>query len=644
MSAHSRISVLSAGLAALTGLAFQPDGTAAVFEAWVQRSGHTVSNSADKTYSVVCDAAGDIIVAGEANSYIQSKDMLIIKYSGADGTVLWKRLYIGPGHNVDVAVGIAVDVARNVFVTGYSYSGTSFDYYTAKYAATDGAVLWEKRYDGLGNSDDRPSGIAVDASGDVVVTGNSNNDYLALKYRGADGGLLWETRYNGALNGVAVDSNDDVVVTGYSNTDIYTAKYNGADGSLLWEKHYRSPVDNSIRVAVRMALDQSDNVIVSGSSANSIVNPDCYTAKYAAADGSLLWERTYNGGDDDFTQGVKVDSSGNVILAGYGLYAKPGRADYDYYTAKYSSTNGAVLWERIYDRGSRENPLAVALDAADNVIVLGSYLVKYASADGAILWESDFQFEGVPHSIVVDASENAFVTGFTDNVINPDSVTVKFACSNAAVLWATRYTGIANTWDHARAAAVDAFGNAFVTGYTVREAQSAIGTVYRYDYHTAKYASASGQLLWEQFYSGAAGDHDYAHAIALDPFGNAVVTGGAILNGDRADYYTAKYAATNGALIWERSYSASAIAIDEARAVAVDSAGNVAVTGTSFGGTQFSGSYDIYTASYHHADGTLRWEKRRRGCRGGRFRQCGDYRCLLQFRYLSGLLHSEVRC
>ena len=33
-------------------------------------------------------------------------------------------------------------------ITGHSGNGATDDYYTAKYAAADGALLWEKRYDG----------------------------------------------------------------------------------------------------------------------------------------------------------------------------------------------------------------------------------------------------------------------------------------------------------------------------------------------------------------------------------------------------------------------------------------------------------------------------------------------------------------
>jgi len=65
-------------------------------------------------------------------------------------------------------------------VTGYSPNGSTFefgtaDYYTAKYAAADGALLWEQRYNGPANNDDLAQAVAVDAKGNAVVTGYSLN-------------------------------------------------------------------------------------------------------------------------------------------------------------------------------------------------------------------------------------------------------------------------------------------------------------------------------------------------------------------------------------------------------------------------------------------------------------------------------------
>jgi len=110
---------------------------------------------------------------------------------------------------------VAVDASGNVVVTGFSvYSSGIYENYTAKYAAANGALLWEKRYNGGGQA------VAVDANGDVVVTGTSDHDYYTAKYAAADGALLWEKSYNGPANrddranAVAVDASGNVVVTG----------------------------------------------------------------------------------------------------------------------------------------------------------------------------------------------------------------------------------------------------------------------------------------------------------------------------------------------------------------------------------------------------------------------------------------------
>ncbi|MEK7685481.1 MAG: hypothetical protein AAB466_08665, partial [Verrucomicrobiota bacterium] len=122
-------------------------------EAWVQRYSNVVSNSADQGFkvNVVRDAAGDIIVTGASDDRITGQDMLTIKYSGADGTVLWQHRYNGPANSDDQAQAVAVDGSGNVVVTGFSNNGApnqNADFYTAKYAAADGALLWEQRYNG----------------------------------------------------------------------------------------------------------------------------------------------------------------------------------------------------------------------------------------------------------------------------------------------------------------------------------------------------------------------------------------------------------------------------------------------------------------------------------------------------------------
>src|SRR5258706_446639 len=156
------------------------------------------------------------------------EDYYTAKYAAADGTLLWGKRKSGGS-----AIAVALDTTGNVVVTGSSNNGPPIrdsDYYTAKYAAADGALLWEKRYNGPGSRTDSPRAVAVDASGNVVVTGYSwngtNYDYYTAGYAAADGALLWEKRYHGGTaSSLALGPNGTIVVTGSSKGEYATVVY-----------------------------------------------------------------------------------------------------------------------------------------------------------------------------------------------------------------------------------------------------------------------------------------------------------------------------------------------------------------------------------------------------------------------------------
>ena len=139
----------------------------------------------DAATELVLDASGNVYVTGHSYSS-EGFDYVTIKYSPA-GAQEWVATYDGPAHSEDWPNAFAVDASGNVYVTGWSGGeGTFFDYATVKYDAS-GIQQWVARYNGPGNTKDRAWALGVDESGNVYVTGDSGegsenlSDYVTVK-------------------------------------------------------------------------------------------------------------------------------------------------------------------------------------------------------------------------------------------------------------------------------------------------------------------------------------------------------------------------------------------------------------------------------------------------------------------------------
>jgi len=151
--------------------------------------------------AIAVDAYGNVYVIGwgGANNY----NYITIKYNNS-GEIQWASEYDGPTNSDDQALAIAIDNSGNTYVTGASEgNGTDMDYATIKYNSL-GVQQWAERYNGPGNSGDWAYSIAVDASGNVYITGNSvgsssYSDYATVKYN-SYGEEQWVSRYNGPVN------------------------------------------------------------------------------------------------------------------------------------------------------------------------------------------------------------------------------------------------------------------------------------------------------------------------------------------------------------------------------------------------------------------------------------------------------------
>lgn len=683
---------------------------AGAIEAWA-RSYNTITNSVELAFRGVVDKLGDVVVAGFTDQAVSGRDMLTIKYSGKDGSLIWKRLYDGPAHSHDIARALALDQNNNIVIAGDSGG----DIYIARYSASDGALLWQKRRDGSTNAFESLSAVVTDRNGNAIATGTASGlgqgDFYTAKYAAEDGAILWERRYDGPTHrfdqarAIAVDHNGDVLVTGLSvgeTDDYYTAKYAAADGAILWEKRYEGPgnfldsvsaitVDRSgnaivaggsfvtpgsyyrhhvikyaaadgaviweqrgpFGVPAAVSTDANDDVVVTGQGTDELGTPRKFcTAKYAAADGALVWEKRYDSGFNagDYAQALAVDSHHNVVIAG----SSSNGTNNEYVTIKYAAADGALLWERRSGSAARfhSDAQSVAIDAAGNVIVTGhTYYApdfsdlrteKYDGATGTLLWRTDHNDTAnapdYAQAIALDADKNIVVTGSSGKGTNHVSYTAKYAATNGAILWERRCDELGDDSNYPAMMVLDAHGNAIVTGFSLSPAPS----VPRH--FTVKYRSADGALLWQRigpaghayaaailpsgdvvvagsWYNGTndfwsitrcasldgslvwehRGPRGFARAVVVDPLGNVIATGESHLFS--YDFYTIKIRGTDGTVLWDKHYDGHGT--DRARALAVDPDGNIAVTGS----VSIGSGLDIYTAKYRAADGSLLWER-----------------------------------
>jgi hypothetical protein len=408
-------------------------------------------------------------------------------------------------------------------------------------------TAWVRRYD-YSSGIDIATALAVDGSGNVYVTGyvtpsGQLPDYATIKYY-ANGTIAWVKTYNGTANNedkaqaIATQTSGRVYVTGWgvnagTSYDYVTIKYGTATGDTAWVRKYNNPTVNLNDEATAMAVDGSGNVYVTGSSNGDSTNRDYATVKYDAL-GNEIWVRRYNGpaNGNDYATAIAVDDFGNVYVTGNSYVSA---ANDDYVTIKYYP-NGDTAWVRRYNGPG---------DSTD-----------YARAIG------------------VDGSGNVYVTGTSLSATSYDYATIKYY-SNGSLAWVQRYDGPGHDVDDALAMSVDGPGNAYVTGYSWG------GSVTAEDIATIKY-KPNGDTAWIRRYNGPDNKSDGGQAITIDGAGNVYVAGWSRGNLTDFDYITLKYD-MNGYLRWTATYNGEKDSTDIASDIAVDSSGNVYVTGYSVG-------------------------------------------------------------
>jgi len=411
-------------------------------------------------------------------------------------------------------------------------------------------TAWVRKYNGTGNSNDVPIAIAVDGSGNVIVSGYS------------DGGIS-------------------------THSDYLTIKYNPS-GDTVWLRRYNEPT-NGYDTTIAMVVDNSGNVYVTGyTCGDPTTKCDYLTLKYLP-NGNLAWAKKYNGtgSDDDKAQAIGLDGSGNVYVTGGSVGSGTG---YDCATIKYYS-NGDTAWVKRFTLpgNTQEVAFALAVDNPGNYFLTGvtlngslidsaNYLTVKCYTNGTCLSKTyDGPGNGMDggNDIAMDDSGYIYVTGFSTGIgTEGDFLTIKYKPDLSDTVWVRRYY-IPGGEDEeiAEAIEVDDSGNVYVTG-------PAFLTGTGWQCASIKYNS-DGDSIWTRKFKGASsGGPDKNFTLTLDNSNNIYVAGGTSTYPAAEDFATMKYY-SNGDSAWMKRYNGSANLSDWANAIVTDASGNVYVTGWS---------------------------------------------------------------
>ena len=283
------------------------------------------STGDDYASSVAIDDQGNIYSIGNFNNAIDAdpgpgvstlssfgEEDIYIQKLDPDGNFLWAKSFGGADR--DIGTSIMIDQTGNVLTTGWFLGTVDFDpgAGTASLSSNGDADIFVQKLDSDGNflwansmggsASDLGSGIAVNDSGEVYVTGSFRE---------------------------LVDFDPDTghyVLTATGEMDIFVQKLD-ANGEFIWAKQMGG---TSFDAGQAIAVDDSGHVVVAGRFSDSVDfdpgvgvhtltsngSDDIFVLKLDAS-GDFLWAKGMGGTGRDLAGGIAVDGSGQVYAIGY---------------------------------------------------------------------------------------------------------------------------------------------------------------------------------------------------------------------------------------------------------------------------------------------------------------------------------------
>lgn len=372
------------------------------------------------------------------------------------------------------------------------------------------------KYDFLVHPGGKPSDIVINYSGqnnlqthngELIITTSLGNINEGLPYSYSENGLEVSNNYlisdNNTIrfNVGEYDKTQDLII----------------DPSVQWSTVLGGDVNDFIEAS---KVDSEGNVYLTGYTGSKDdllpfttgafqVAPNALTDAYIAkldGEGNLLWASFYGGDDNDYANGIALDSDNNVYITG-------STESLDFPT----SANG-------FNTNQGGGELFVLKFAPDGTRLFAGL---YGGASG-----------DVGEKIVVTSSNEVFVVGSTSSEFFPsgnpisgtgdDAIIMKLKSDLSGYVW-SKYIGGA-TGDQGFGLGIDSEGDVIITGRTSSETGFPItstahqqNSAGKQEAFVTKLSGVSGELLYSSYLGG--NEDDWGADIVIDNQNNFYVIG-----------------------------------------------------------------------------------------------------------------------
>jgi hypothetical protein len=351
------------------------------------------------------------------------------------------------------------------YLGGASYGGTGWDDVKAMALCSDSSIV--------------AAGMIMDVAtfSTTTVASTGYQDGLIAKYSN-NGTVQWVRTIAGAseqdwVTGIKIDNSDNVYVTGYfqsssiyftptdslvksslSFRNVFVAKYNSA-GTFMWAKAIHGGNTNAFISPGSIALDNANNVIVSGQYNKTVSSSTITLANAAQANifmfkydnnGNIIWGKHGQSMAQCWFADMACDASNNIYCTGkisrkitFGSLTSNDVFGDQLILAKFDAS-GIVQWMQLYgdsvSASTSDNNfdcgISIKLDASNNIFIGGSILdssyvtqapitfVKLQSAmvakysnSGSLIWMKNFGLNEkcVINAIDLDAQGDVYAIG-----------------------------------------------------------------------------------------------------------------------------------------------------------------------------------------------------------------------------------------